>query len=213
MQLESIDLDNAIIKYKSNILTKEKCDKYYSKFLDTFQMFRRSVNYGESRGKLNRATCVFGDENPDFSIPDIWGEETVLNFWTPELLEIKAMVEQLTGFTYNICLCNYYSTKNRTIGWHSDREEFGDTQSIASVSIGSERHFLFRRKGEEYIRKDLVLENGSLLWMGPGTQENYEHCVPPDQNVVGGRFNLTFRKFNKANYEKPYLSTCEKGVN
>lgn len=53
----------------------------------------------------------------------------------------------------------------------------------------------------------IVLGNGSLLWMGPGTQENYQHCVPQVNGVkMNGRINLTFRKFNEKQYKKRYLA-------
>jgi len=203
--MNELGLPGAIISYCPNAITKEDCDDYYDVFIKTFDLIRRKVTYEETSGILNRATCVFGDIDESFDIPDIWGEGTKIYEWTTELLEIKKVVEGLTGFTYNICLCNYYSTKKRTIGWHSDREEFGDTQSIASISIGSERMFEFRKKGEKSMYKEILLENGSLLWMGPGTQENYEHCVPSSKNSVSGRINLTFRKFNLENYKKKYL--------
>jgi len=202
--MKGLGLCGAIVNYYPNVIDSESCAKYYDIFVKSFDLIRRKVDYGSSSGLLNRSTCVFGDINDSFKIPDIWGEGAVLCKWT-ELLEIKNKVEEITQTSFNICLCNHYTTKKRTIGWHSDREEFGDTQSIASISIGAERPFKFRKKGERNKCADIILENGSLLWMGPGTQENYEHCVPSIKEKVGGRINLTFRKFNEHNYTKKYL--------
>lgn len=201
-QKGKITLPEADVSYYKNFLDKDNASKYYDIFLETFDFSRRTVNYGSSIGKLNRETCAFGDA--DLSLPDIWGDDLKRNDWTPELLEIKEKIENVTDKKYNICLCNYYSSKNRTIGWHADREEFGDTQSIASISLGAERPFLFRVKGDKKECFSIILEHGSLLIMGAGTQENYEHSVPKFK-FSEGRINLTFRKFHHENYNKKYL--------
>lgn len=153
--------------------------------------------------KLNRATCVFGDDG--VVPPDIWGEDVVVNRWTPELLDIKNRIETLTGKRYNICLCNYYKTGKHSIGFHSDNEERGSTSSIASISLGTERPFIFKRiscVGDDTNnpRYTQILENGSLLIMGEGTQENYQHSVPADKSITTPRINLTFRLFDAERY-------------
>ena len=185
------------VKYYENFINPG----YYDAFME-FDFKRRKVNYNKSVGKLNRETYAFADD--DITLPDIWGDDLKKSEWTPKILEIKTAIEKLTGKKYNVCLCNYYSTANRTIGWHADREELGDTQSIASISLGAEREFKFRIKGEKEECYSIILGNGSLLIMGKGTQEKYEHCVPKSK-VKGGRINLTFRLFHAENYNKKYL--------
>jgi len=206
-----LQLPDAKVTYYANFIDDATSNAYYNLFLSTFNFARRYVDYGkdgnENKGLLNRATCAFGDTG--LELPDIWGEDIQMNEWTPEMLEIKALVEEATKTKYNICLCNYYNTRKRTIGWHADREELGDTQSIASISFGDERPFSFRRQGEKEVYKSLILGNGSLLWMGPGTQENYQHSIPQvkleNAKDFKGRINLTFRKFHPENYAKKYL--------
>lgn len=199
-----LPLEGAQVYYYKSIIEKEKADEYLNLFTNTFDLTRRKVTFkndnNESKtGKLNRATCAFGDKSVE-KYPSIWGDDLKLSEWTPEMLEIKKKVEEITKHNYNICLCNYYSTSNRTIGWHADREELGDTQSIASISFGGKRTFEFRKKGEIEPCYSIVLESGSLLWMGPGTQENYEHQV--SKGGEDERINLTFRKFHSENYSK-----------
>ena len=200
--MTELELKGATVTYYNDFINNEKAIEYYDILLDSFDFIRRRVTYENGKAKLNRGTVAFGDDG--FDIPDIWGDDIILNNWTDELREIKNMVEAITKNTYNICLCNWYSTKGRGIGWHADREELGDTQSIASISLGAKRPFLFREKDSDKECLNIELDNGSLLWMGPGTQENYEHCVPKVKYEVGGRINLTFRKFHKSNYVKKY---------
>lgn len=41
--------------------------------------------------------------------------------WSPELMEIRAKVEGLTGILFNSVLLNYYRDGNDSVAWHSDR--------------------------------------------------------------------------------------------
>ena len=67
--------------------------------------------------------------------------------WTPELLEIKNLIESQTGAKYNACLLNLYHNGEEGMGWHSDDEkEILVNSSIASLSIGAERKFAFKHK-------------------------------------------------------------------
>jgi hypothetical protein len=95
---------------------------------------------------------------------------------------------------FNVCLLNYYENGEQRIGWHSDREEIGRTTPIASVSLGTPRHFLLRSK-ENGIgdRANLDLQNGSMVIMENVCQMQYLHSVPKQSDVSTGRINLTFR--------------------
>ncbi len=114
--------------------------------------------------------------------------------FTPELLEIKRLVEQLTGESFNACLVNYYPSGNEAMGWHSDDEaSIVRDSAIASVSFGAERRFGLKHKasGEKV---DVLLEDGSLLLMAGQTQTHWLHGLPKSAKVTQPRINLTFRK-------------------
>lgn len=92
---------------------------------------------------------------------------------------------------FNTCLANLYRDGRDSVGWHSDDEpEMGDPV-IASVSLGAERDFLLRRKGESRAVK-VPLKHGSMLAMLRGVQADWEHSVPKRVSS-GTRLNLTFR--------------------
>jgi alkylated DNA repair dioxygenase AlkB len=66
--------------------------------------------------------------------------------------------------------------------------------------LGAERIFRFReRNGSEKF--DFTLENGSLIVMGDGCQDKYEHCLLKDEKITEGRINLTFRLFDYNRYK------------
>jgi alkylated DNA repair dioxygenase AlkB len=113
--------------------------------------------------------------------------------WTKELCELKQIVEELAETTFNSCLLNLYHNGEEGMGWHSDDEEsLGKNNTIASLSLGAERKFLFRHKQSKQI-VSLLLEHGSLLIMKDATQRNWLHSLPKSKNIVQPRINLTFR--------------------
>ena len=58
--------------------------------------------------------------------------------WTESLLAIKAVVEEIAGYTYNSCLLNLYLDGTQGMGWHHDDEKgLGKNANIASVSLRS----------------------------------------------------------------------------
>ena len=113
--------------------------------------------------------------------------------WTKELLVLKNIAEEYTGSTYNSCLLNLYHNGNEGMAYHSDDEKaLGKSTSIASMSFGAERKFLFKHKvSKETI--GMFLKNGSLLEMKDTTQKNWLHRLPPTKKIATARVNLTFR--------------------
>lgn len=120
--------------------------------------------------------------------------------WPPALGGLRERVEQACGARFNSVLANLYRDGDDAMGWHSDDEpELGARPVIASVSLGAERRFRFRRRrarGEPAQRGDtveLVLPHGSLLRMAGDTQRLYRHDLPRARGLRAPRVNLTFR--------------------
>ncbi|MBY4678826.1 alpha-ketoglutarate-dependent dioxygenase AlkB [Marinobacterium arenosum] len=57
------------------------------------------------------------------------------------------------------------------------------------------REFRFRNRLDHSDQYSLELADGSLLIMGKGCQEVYEHAVPIDHKYLNPRINLSFRQF------------------
>lgn len=113
--------------------------------------------------------------------------------WTPELLLLKARVEERTGETFNSCLLNLYHSGEEGMGWHSDGEkDLKENGAIASLSFGAERKFAFKHKQTKEV-VSLILEYGSLLVMKGLTQTHWMHRLPPSTLIKQPRVNLTFR--------------------
>lgn len=117
--------------------------------------------------------------------------------WTPMLIEIKKVIESYTKTTYNACLLNLYHNGDEGMGWHSDDEkEIKSGSSIASLSIGAERKFLFKHKTTKETISH-VLQNGALLEMKGAIQQHWLHALPKTKKVNDLRINLTFRQMSE----------------
>lgn len=113
--------------------------------------------------------------------------------WTQELLELKELIENRTGETFNSCLLNLYHNGTEGMAWHSDGEkDLKKEGAIASLSLGAERPFLFKHKATKQT-VSVFLEKRSLLIMKGKTQQHWLHRLPPTKKVMVPRINLTFR--------------------
>ncbi len=116
------------------------------------------------------------------------------NLWTILLLELKQIVEQYTGESYNSCLLNLYHNGTEGMAWHSDDEkEIRKGGSIASLSFGATRKFVLKHnKTKEKVTFNLC--TGELLEMKRDTQMFWKHTIPKTKKVHSPRINLTFRQ-------------------
>lgn len=113
--------------------------------------------------------------------------------WTKELLALKSLIEKITETRFNSCLVNLYHNGTEGMSYHSDDEKALEKNgSIASLSLGADRKFLFKHKRTKVLTA-LILEHGSLLVMKDGTQTNWMHRLPNSTKVLKARINLTFR--------------------
>lgn len=186
-----------------NILPFDGVTNYYGKVLsakkaqDYFNILMESIEWKNDEalifGKLiitKRKVAWYGNEEYEYTYSKITKKA---NLWTPELLELKELVEKESGETYNSCLLNLYHSGEEGMAYHSDGEKMlKKNGAIASLSLGAERKFSFKHK-ENKQRVDIFLERGSLLVMKEGTQQNWLHRLPPTKKVTTPRINLTFR--------------------
>lgn len=138
-----------------------------------------------------RKVAWYGDEDYSYTYSNI--TKSALP-WTPALLQLKNIAEELSAARYNSCLLNLYHSGEEGMAWHSDDEKaLSKHASIASMSFGAERKFSFKHKksGEKI---DVILESGSLLIMSGETQTHWLHRLPPTKKVHSPRVNLTFRR-------------------
>jgi len=190
------DIDQNFLPYDGTVLyfgqlfSNEKANAYYKALLNTIEWKNDEAFIMGKHIITKRKVAWYGDQEYAYT----YSNSTKYALpWTMELKELKQIAEENTKSTYNSCLLNLYHNGDEGMAYHSDDEKaLGKNTSIASMSFGAERKFLFKHKtSKETI--GLFLENGSLLEMKDATQTHWLHRLPPTKKISTPRINLTFR--------------------
>ena len=198
-----MDLFNNEIGADRNLLPKDGTVNYYGKVFSQAeanhycQKLFSEIDWKNDEavifGKLivtKRKVAWYGDSEFEYTYSNRTKKAL---FWTPELLDLKKVVEEITGETYNSCLLNLYHSGEEGMAWHSDGEkDLKKNGAIASLSFGATRKFAFKHKESKEV-VNIILEPGSLLVMKGETQTHWLHRLPPTKTVQSPRVNLTFR--------------------
>ncbi|MDX6183471.1 alpha-ketoglutarate-dependent dioxygenase AlkB [Flavobacterium sp. Fl-77] len=198
-----MDLFNPETDPTTNLLPKDGTVNYYGKLFDRASsdhycdVLLNTIEWKNDEavifGKLiitKRKVAWYGDVGFEYTYSNTTKKALP---WTADLLELKAIIEEKTGETFNSCLLNLYHSGEEGMAWHSDAEkDLKKNGAIASVSFGAERKFAFKHK-ESKETVSLVLEHGSVLVMKDTTQTHWLHRLPPTKTIFKPRVNLTFR--------------------
>lgn len=181
---------DGVVNYYGKVLNQERSQYYLDKLLNTIEWKNDEAIIFGKHIITKRKAAWYG--NSDYSYTYSNTTKQALT-WTKELLELKAMVEEITQTQFNSCLLNLYHSGEEGVSWHSDDEKsMGKNTTIASLSFGAERKFSFKHKlTKESV--SILLESGSLLVMKGATQTNWLHCLPKTKKITRPRINLTFR--------------------
>ena len=198
MDLFSTDFDentnllpkDGTVLYFGKIMDYSKAEYFFNRLMETIEWKNdEAIIFGQLI-TTKRKVAWYGNTNFKYSYSKITKEALL---WTPELEELKRLVEEKTGESYNSCLLNLYHDGNEGMAWHSDGEkDLKKNGAIASLSFGAERKFAFKHKTTKET-VSLILEHGSLLVMKNETQTHWLHRLPPTKKINKPRVNLTFR--------------------
>ena len=178
------------VNYYGKILQEKKANQFYLKLLNDIEWRNDEAVIFGKKIITKRKVAWYGDENFEYTYSN--STKKALK-WTPELLELKKLTEEITGEHFNSCLLNLYHDGNEGMAYHSDGEkDLKKNGAIASLSFGAERKFSFKHKFTKE-KVELVLANGSLLVMKDQTQSFWLHRLPPTKKIFTPRINLTFR--------------------
>ncbi|EFF83594.1 oxidoreductase, 2OG-Fe(II) oxygenase family protein [Acinetobacter haemolyticus ATCC 19194] len=198
MQLFDIEADpeqnylpyDGTVQYYGKVVQTAAADHYFEALLHTIAWENDQALIFGKLFTTKRKVAWYGDRRFEYTYSNM--NKYALP-WTVELIELKALVETLTGETFNSCLLNLYHSGEEGMAWHSDGEtDLKKNGAIASLSFGAERKFAFKHKHSKE-KVELYLEHGSLLVMKDVTQTHWLHRLPPTKKVSSARINLTFR--------------------
>ena len=189
---ETINLlpQDGTVNYYGMILSPKEANHYFNILMKSIEWKNDEAVIFGKHIITKRKVAWYANQKYAYTYSNITKEALV---WTKELLQLKKLVEEKTGATYNSCLLNLYHDGDEGMAWHSDDEKtLGRNLPIASMTFGAERKFSFKHKRTKET-VSLILENGSLLVMKDATQTNWLHRLPPTTKIKGPRINLTFR--------------------
>lgn len=178
------------VNYYGKIISTTHSNYYFEKLLNTIIWENDKVIIFGKTIITKRKVAWYADTDFEYRYSNCIKKAFV---WTKELADLKAIVEKISGESYNSCLLNLYHTGEEGMSWHSDNEkELKKNGAIASLSFGVARKFLFKHKQTKQI-VHTFLEHGSLLIMKETTQTHWQHKLPTSTKVKTPRINLTFR--------------------
>lgn len=182
------------VLYFGKVLDRAQADEYYEKLLTGIVWKNDEAVIFGKKILTKRKVAWYGDEGFEYTYSK--STKTALP-WTNDLLELRSIIEQKSGETYNSCLLNLYHSGEEGMAYHSDGEkDLKKNGAIASLTLGAERKFSFKHKTTGQ-KVELVLEHGSLLVMKDQTQSFWLHRLPPTKKISTPRINLTFRTIEK----------------
>jgi alkylated DNA repair dioxygenase AlkB len=188
--MQPVAIPGAEIYYEEDFLSAEEATTLFDALVAKCVWQRRRTSF---KSFVPRDEAYYGDPGTNYTYSR---REYKPLAWIPELLSLKARVEEatpteayaksnLSKLPYNAVLCNLYRNGDDSVGLHADAEpEMGPV--IASVSLGVER--LFRLKGKDGgVAFSERLRHGSLLIMAGQTQNNFKHEVPKEPGITQPR--------------------------
>ncbi len=192
-----LNLPDSSIIYYPEFFSLAESDQYFKSLLDSVAWHQDDIILFGKLFKQPRLTALYANNNQPYSYSSI---TMIPKAFTKELLEIKAKIESVIDANFTTCLLNLYREGQDSNGWHADNEkELGINPIIASISFGAERLFKLKHRQDKTLKKDVVLQHGSLLIMKGETQHKWLHQIPKTKKKIRERINLTFRFIPKKN--------------
>ncbi|MCH4551446.1 alpha-ketoglutarate-dependent dioxygenase AlkB family protein [Aestuariibaculum lutulentum] len=178
------------VNYYGKLFNKKEADFYFNNLLNEIEWRNDEAIIFGKLIITKRKVAWYGEKPFSYTYSNTTKHALP---WTKSLLDLKNLIEQKTGETFNSCLLNLYHDGSEGMAWHSDGEkDLKKNGAIASLSFGAERKFAFKHKDTKE-KVELALEHGSLLIMKGETQTHWLHRLPPTKLIKTPRVNLTFR--------------------
>jgi alkylated DNA repair dioxygenase AlkB len=136
--------NDGLVNYYGKILAYQEANQYLDLLMQNILRKNDEVVIFGKHIVTKRKSAWYGDSDYLYTYSNITKQALP---WTKELSDLKQMVEEFAGVKFNSCLLNLYHNGNEAMGWHCDDEKsLGKDNTIASLSFGAERKFLFKHK-------------------------------------------------------------------
>lgn len=110
------------------------------------------------------------------------------------LREVCDALSNRYGVGFDSVWINLHRDGRDGIAWHGDRGgRLLANPLLVTISLGSSRPILLRRKGTTRTARRLHPAQGDLVVMGGACQHNWEHSIPKTTKPVMPRMSVTIR--------------------
>ena len=186
-----LDLPDAEIIYYPQFYNTAQADIIFAELAKDIPWQQDEIRvYGKIHPQP-RLTALFGNEGKPYSYSNITMQP---HPWNSLLQKLKTEIEKVSDTIFTTVLLNQYRDGKDSNGWHADNEkELGTNPVIASLSFGAERTFQLKHNLDKDLKKNIILQHGSLLLMKGTTQHFWKHQIPKTAKPINPRINLTFR--------------------
>ena len=186
----SPELGTSNIVFWPNWLSGAEADQLLSRAIEQTDWRQDNIRIAGKIIPVPRLQNWFGDPATSYTYSGICLQAVSFPDWMEQL---RLSVEGQTGQPFNRALVNYYRHGRDSVDWHADDEKaLGPAPVIASVSLGAERVFQLRHNLSRE-KLSISLPNGSLLLMGAGIQQHWQHRLAKVGDLQEPRVNFTFR--------------------
>lgn len=193
-----------IIQHK-NFMNVDEAKKLFDDIMKNidFQQWYHMPNKNEEPKPLKRIKRIMVTADSEgnlpyyrFSVNDQFGHGVISPI--PEFMnDICKKINHMLGVELNHIVILLYRDGNDSIGFHKDKTlDLDENAPIISLSLGGTRTYCLRDNNlNPTIHQEIDLENGTLLVLGPQTNENFYHAVKSSEDkIVMPRISITFRK-------------------
>ena len=186
----SPELGTSNIVFWPNWLSGAEADQLLSRAIEQTDWRQDNIRIAGKIIPVPRLQNWFGDPATSYTYSGICLQAVSFPDWMEQL---RLSVEGQTGQPFNRALVNYYRHGRDSVDWHADDEKaLGPAPVIASVSLGAERVFQLRHNLSRE-KLSISLPHGSLLLMGAGIQQHWQHRLAKVGDLEEPRVNFTFR--------------------
>ena len=143
---------------------------------------------------VSAQTSKNGDGEAMYRMPGCNQSNIRTKAWTPTVKEVCNRAELAIGSELNHAVCSLFRNQDDSLGFHKDKMiDLADRSLILSLSFGAARPMLIEEVGGKR-KHTIVLQPGSLLAIGPETNDLFVHAIPKLIDPVGPRISLSVRQ-------------------
>ena len=203
-----------------NFLNGDEAKKLYDEIINNidFQQWYHMPSKNEIPKPLKRIKRIMVTPNQDGNIPYYRftvNDQSGHGIITPMptfIYDLCQKINNILGVELNHVVILLYRDGNDCIGFHKDKTiDLDDNAPIVSLSLGCTRTYCLRDNNlNPNIHQEIDLENGTLLVLGPRTNENFYHSIKPSEDKsITPRISITFRKV--VTFKQPNNTLIGKG--